>query len=58
MARERLHFSSLSTHRSLIALGDRLVGFGPKEMLEWGGGEFDPEAFDVDEVNRELQRLK
>jgi hypothetical protein len=24
----------------------------------WVGGEFDPEAFDVDEVNRELQRLK
>ena len=29
-----------------------------EEMLAWVGGEFDPEAFDVDEVNRELQRLK
>ena len=28
-----------------------------EEMLEWVGGEFDPEAFDLDEVNRELQRL-
>jgi hypothetical protein len=29
-----------------------------EEMLAWIGGEFDPEAFDLDEVNRELQRLK
>ena len=29
-----------------------------EEMVAWVGGEFDPEAFDVDEVNRELQRLK
>jgi hypothetical protein len=28
-----------------------------EEMVEWIGGEFDPEAFDLDEVNRELQRL-
>jgi Plasmid pRiA4b ORF-3-like protein len=28
-----------------------------EEMLAWVGGEFDPEAFDLDEVNRELQRL-
>ena len=28
-----------------------------EEMLEWVGGEFDPEAFDLDEVNRELQHL-
>jgi Plasmid pRiA4b ORF-3-like protein len=28
-----------------------------EEMLEWIGGEFDPEAFDLDEVNVELQRL-
>jgi hypothetical protein len=26
-------------------------------MLEWVGGEFDPEVFDLDEVNRELQNL-
>jgi hypothetical protein len=29
-----------------------------EEMLEWVGGAFDPEAFDPDEVNAELQRLK
>jgi Plasmid pRiA4b ORF-3-like protein len=29
-----------------------------EEMLAWVGGEFDPEAFDVDEVNRELHPLK
>jgi hypothetical protein len=29
-----------------------------EEMREWVGGEFDAEAFDPDEVNRELQRLK
>jgi Plasmid pRiA4b ORF-3-like protein len=29
-----------------------------EEMVEWVGGEFDPEAFDLDEVNRELQNLK
>jgi hypothetical protein len=28
-----------------------------EEMLEWISGEFEPEAFDLDEVNRELQRL-
>jgi Plasmid pRiA4b ORF-3-like protein len=28
-----------------------------EEMLEWVGGEFDPEAFDLDEVNRALQHL-
>jgi hypothetical protein len=26
-------------------------------MLEWVGGEFDPDAFDLEEVNREIQRL-
>ena len=26
-------------------------------MLAWVGGEFDPDIFDPDEVNRELQRL-
>lgn len=28
-----------------------------EEMLEWVGGEFDPDAFDLEEVNTELQRL-
>jgi pRiA4b ORF-3-like protein len=28
-----------------------------EEMLEWVGGEFDPDILDLDEVNRELQRL-
>jgi Plasmid pRiA4b ORF-3-like protein len=28
-----------------------------EEMLEWIGGAFDPEAFDLDEVNVALQRL-
>jgi hypothetical protein len=28
------------------------------EMLEWVGGEFDPDAFDLDEVNTALQSLK
>jgi hypothetical protein len=27
-----------------------------EEMLEWGGGEFDPEEFDLNVVNRELRR--
>ena len=27
------------------------------EMLEWVGSEFDPDAFDLDEINRELPRL-
>jgi len=26
-------------------------------MLEWIGGEFDPEKFSVDEVNKELRKL-
>ena len=29
-----------------------------EEMLEWIGGEFDPEKFDLDAVNRELRRLR
>ena len=28
-----------------------------EEMVDWVGGAFDPEAFDLDEVNRELQNL-
>jgi hypothetical protein len=27
-------------------------------LLEWWGGQFDPEAFDLDRINLELQRLK
>lgn len=29
-----------------------------EEMLEWAGGPFDPETFDLDAVNRALWRLK
>ena len=29
-----------------------------EEMVEWVGSEFDPDGFDLDEINRELQRLK
>ena len=29
-----------------------------EEYLEWAGGEFDPEAFDLGVVNAELQRLR
>jgi hypothetical protein len=29
-----------------------------EEMLEWVGGEFDPDAFDLNEVNTELQSFK
>jgi hypothetical protein len=29
-----------------------------QEYLEWIGDSFNPEAFDVDEVNRKLHRLK
>lgn len=41
----------------LAAIGD------PKhpeheEMLEWVGGDFDPEAFDLDEVNQGLRELR
>jgi hypothetical protein len=28
-----------------------------EEMVEWVGGKFNPEAFDLDEVNREIQNL-
>ena len=29
-----------------------------KEMLEWIGGDFDPEEFDLDDVNRSLQHFQ
>jgi len=29
-----------------------------EEQLEWAGGEFDPEAIDLDEVNRELAKIQ
>jgi hypothetical protein len=29
-----------------------------EEMLEWEGGSFDPEAFDIDEVNRVLKKIR
>ena len=46
----------LETAEFLEAIGD------PKhesheEMLEWIGGGFDPDRFDLDAVNRELQKL-
>jgi len=28
------------------------------EMLEWAGGSFDPEAFDIAEINRELGKIR
>jgi len=28
------------------------------EMLEWAGGSFDPEAFDIEEINRELRKIR
>jgi hypothetical protein len=28
-----------------------------ESMLEWVGGEFDPEAFDIDQVNAALRQL-
>lgn len=28
-----------------------------EELMEWIGGEFDPEAFDLDEINRELAQF-
>jgi hypothetical protein len=28
------------------------------ELLEWLGGGFDPEAFDLDAVNRRLRRFR
>jgi Plasmid pRiA4b ORF-3-like protein len=29
-----------------------------ESMLEWVGGSFDPEAFDVDEVNQQLKHIR
>jgi hypothetical protein len=29
-----------------------------KEMLEWIGGEFDPDEFDKDEINRALRKIR
>lgn len=29
-----------------------------EDMLEWIGGEFDPEAFDLDEINEALRRIR
>jgi hypothetical protein len=29
-----------------------------EEMLQWAGGEFDPEAFDLDEINRRLKSMR
>jgi hypothetical protein len=29
-----------------------------ESMLDWIGGEFDPEAFDLEEVNEELRRIR
>ncbi len=27
-------------------------------MIEWAGGEFDPEKFDLEEVNQELKKIR
>jgi hypothetical protein len=29
-----------------------------ESMLEWIGGQFDPDAFDIEAVNKELKRIK
>lgn len=29
-----------------------------EELLTWIGGSFDPDAFDPDEINRRLKRIK
>jgi hypothetical protein len=29
-----------------------------EDMLEWVGGQFDPEAFDLEEVNRRLRQIR
>ncbi|WP_428849293.1 IS1096 element passenger TnpR family protein, partial [Thermanaeromonas sp.] len=29
-----------------------------EETVEWLGGEFDPEAFDLEEINRRLWRIR
>jgi hypothetical protein len=29
-----------------------------EETLEWVGGEFDPERFDLEAVNNELRRIR
>jgi len=29
-----------------------------EDMLEWAGGQFDPEAFDLEEVNRRLRQIR
>ncbi len=29
-----------------------------ESMLEWVGGEFDPEAFDLDEINKALRYVR
>jgi len=29
-----------------------------EDMLEWVGGEFDPEVFDLEEVNAELEEMR
>ena len=31
---------------------------GHEEMLEWVGGEFDPERFDLESVNKKLRRMR
>ncbi len=29
-----------------------------EDMLEWVGGSFDPEAFDINEINQELEKIR
>ncbi len=29
-----------------------------EDMLDWAGGSFDPEAFDIDEINRMLKKIR
>jgi len=29
-----------------------------EDLLEWIGGSFDPEAFDLEEINRRLQKIR
>jgi len=29
-----------------------------EDMVEWVGGEFDPEAFNIDEINENLKQIR
>jgi hypothetical protein len=53
--------STARVNKRLAPAGNRLLtraALYRDDQLDWVGGEFDPDAFDLDAINEELKQIK